>query len=195
MLSKTIYNFLRSTICENKLMFHRLWDVSKFNSRQYNLFVNYSSVERNFNCITIKRFKRKGLERTGNNENKGNLEDIDEYLQTNSSQTIKATIPSLRIDIISKVAFGKSRAKIDQEFYNSNIRINGERCLKKNTVVEVEDEIDLIRGRSPNNNKFLIVDRCIVLSIGTTSDNILVELLRNKNLLIEDYADSWNGVK
>lgn len=176
-------------------MFHRLWDVSKFNSRQYNLFVNYSSVERNFNCITIKRFKRKGLERTGNNENKGNLEDIDEYLQTNSSQTIKATIPSLRIDIISKVAFGKSRAKIDQEFYNSNIRINGERCLKKNTVVEVEDEIDLIRGRSPNNNKFLIVDRCIVLSIGTTSDNILVELLRNKNLLIEDYADSWNGVK
>ncbi|KZC09899.1 hypothetical protein WN55_00545, partial [Dufourea novaeangliae] len=84
--------------------------------------------------------------------------------------------------------------KIDKAFYNSNIRINGERCLKKGSQVEVDDEIDIVVGRSPNNPGFLIVHRCIVLSASPDEDTIKVKLLSNKSLLIEDYNDPWNGV-
>ncbi|XP_076628521.1 mitochondrial transcription rescue factor 1 isoform X2 [Colletes latitarsis] len=196
MSSRIIYNFMRRTICENKRISHILKDSSKFYSQRYNLFVNYSYLERNLNLVIFKRFKSKKQtsEHVDDNEDEDELPEIDDYLQTKNSKIVRATVTSLRLDAIAKVGFGLSRTKIEEAFYNSNIRVNGEKYLKKSALVKVEDEIDLVIGRSSNSSNFLIVHRCVILLFKATSDGIIVKLLRNKSLLIEDYADPWNGV-
>ncbi|XP_076628519.1 mitochondrial transcription rescue factor 1 isoform X1 [Colletes latitarsis] len=193
---RIIYNFMRRTICENKRISHILKDSSKFYSQRYNLFVNYSYLERNLNLVIFKRFKSKKQtsEHVDDNEDEDELPEIDDYLQTKNSKIVRATVTSLRLDAIAKVGFGLSRTKIEEAFYNSNIRVNGEKYLKKSALVKVEDEIDLVIGRSSNSSNFLIVHRCVILLFKATSDGIIVKLLRNKSLLIEDYADPWNGV-
>ncbi|XP_043258238.1 mitochondrial transcription rescue factor 1 isoform X2 [Colletes gigas] len=144
----------------------------------------------------LPRFKsrKQASEHEDSDEDEDESLEVADYLQTKNSKLIKATVPSLRLDAIAKVGFGLSRTKIEEAFYNSNIRVNGEKCLKKSVLVKVEDEIDLITGRSPNNSNFLIIHRCIVLSFKSTSNGIIAKLLRNKSLLIEDYANPWNGV-
>ncbi|XP_076239620.1 mitochondrial transcription rescue factor 1 [Calliopsis andreniformis] len=196
---RQIYCIAQRTICENKRIFHTLGIISKFNSEPYNSCINSSYFQPNLNLTINKRFKSKNRSIKHNTESDSDSEDesegeIDNYLLGKNSKVIYATVPSLRVDAIAKAGFGISRNKIDKEFYNSNIRVNGKKCLKKSATVEVEDEIDLITGRSPVNAKLLIVHRCILLSAKSNTDSISVKLVRNKSLLIEDYDDPWNGV-
>ncbi|KOC60521.1 Uncharacterized protein C6orf203 like protein, partial [Habropoda laboriosa] len=129
-------------------------------------------------------------------ENEGEL-DVDDYLNTEKAKIIKSTVPSLRLDVVAKVGFGISRTKLEKEFYKSNLRLNGNKCLKKSEMVQIGDEIDYIVSKSPDNPANLIVNRCILLSanINSESDVILVKLVQNKSLLIEDYNDKWNKAK
>ncbi|XP_012350184.2 mitochondrial transcription rescue factor 1 [Apis florea] len=88
-----------------------------------------------------------------------------------------------------------SRAKVDKEFYMSNIRLNGKKCFKKGIKVNLGDEIDFIQKRSPDNPNYLIINRCILLSIKTEpeEENFKIKLLQNKSLLIEEYQDKWHN--
>ena len=195
MLSKALCSIVRRAIYENRLIFHTLQNLSKHNSQQYSLCGNIF-FQRNINSAIHKRYKsRKHASEQGDeDEDEKESIQVDDYLQTKNSKIIDTNVASLRLDAIAKAGFGISRTKIDKAFYNSNIRVNGEKCFKKGVTVEVEDEIDLITGRSPSNPNFLIVHRCIILAATATSDSISVRLLRNKSLLIEDYNDPWNGV-
>ncbi|PBC25571.1 hypothetical protein APICC_01699 [Apis cerana cerana] len=119
---------------------------------------------------------------------------IDDYLNTEKSKIIVTTVPSLRLDAIAKAGFGMSRAKVDREFYMSNIRVNGKKCFKKGIKVNLGDEIDFIQKRSPDNSNYLIINRCILLSIKTEQkEDFKIKLLQNKSLLIEEYKDKWHN--
>lgn len=196
MLSRRIFYIAQRTICENRRIFHSLGTLSRFDSKQCNLCVNSPYLHRNPNLMINKRFRRKKqtVEHDDDIDNEEDSLDVDDYLQTKSTKIINSNLPSLRLEVVAKAGFGLSRAKIEQAFYNSNIRVNGEKRLKKSRPIEVEDEIDLIIGRSPDNPNFLIVHRCILLSAKPKTDSIAVKLIRNKSLLIEDYKDPWNGV-
>lgn len=148
----------------------------------------------NLNFITFKRFKSKeGSAKYDEDEeiNEQSLED--EYLYTSKSKIIETTIPSLRLDVVAKAGLAMSRAKFDKEFYKSNIRLNGQKCLKKNITVQIEDEIDHVQKQSPDNPKFILVNRCKVASVSVESDAIKVKLIQDKSLLIENYDDQWTG--
>jgi len=82
-------------------------------------------------------------------------------------------------------------SKIELAFYESRIRVNGEKVPKKSHTVEVGDEVDLIKGPSPNNPDFLLVSRVEVLSAKLDGDELDVKLKKYKSLLINNYANKW----
>jgi len=82
-------------------------------------------------------------------------------------------------------------SKIEVAFYESRIRVNGEKVMKKSHTVEVGDEVDLIKGPSPNNPDFLIVSRVEVLSAKLDDDELEIKLKKFKSLLIENYNNKW----
>lgn len=120
-------------------------------------------------------------------------EDDEELLSNvphdNKTKIVKTTSSSLRIDAIVKAGLGIARNKVDTAFYESRLRLNGRKVLKKSALVGVQDEIDLIRGPSPTNPEFQIVSRITILSISITEDAYKVKLIRDKSLLIEKYKD------
>ncbi|GFY39966.1 s4 RNA-binding domain-containing protein [Trichonephila inaurata madagascariensis] len=106
---------------------------------------------------------------------------------------ITKSVPSMRLDSIVKAGLGITKKKVEKEFYASHIRVNSEKVLKKATTVYPEDEIDLIKGYSPENSRFLLVDRIIVKSIGkvTGTGNYPVKMQVFKSLTIENYPEPW----
>lgn len=82
-------------------------------------------------------------------------------------------------------------SKIEVAFYESRIRVNGEKVTKKSHTVEVGDEVDLVSGPSPNNPDFLIVSRVEVISAKLDGDELAVKLRKFKKLLINNYDSKW----
>lgn len=84
-------------------------------------------------------------------------------------------------------------SKIEVAFYESRIRVNGEKVMKKSHTIEVGDEVDLIKGPSPNNPDFLLVSRVEVLSAKLDGDELYVKLKKYKSLLINNYENKWKS--
>jgi len=82
-------------------------------------------------------------------------------------------------------------SKIEVAFYESRIRVNGEKVQKKSHAIEVGDEVDLVKGPSPNNPDFLLVSRVEVLSSKLDGDELEVKLKKYKSLLINNYENKW----
>ncbi|XP_076288364.1 mitochondrial transcription rescue factor 1 [Lasioglossum baleicum] len=194
---RTTLNLVRHSVYKNKRIIHTFETAPISSCQQYKLRPTYSCLQPSLNSITQKRFKSKKQVSSREEESSDDEEDsteIDDYLQTQGAKVVNTSVSSLRLDAVAKAAFGMSRNKIDKAFYNSNLRVNGEKCLKKSETIAVEDEIDLVIGRSNSNPAFITVHRCILMSIKPAEESIEIKLIRNKNLLIEDYDDPWNGV-
>lgn len=82
-------------------------------------------------------------------------------------------------------------SKIEVAFYESRIRVNGEKVSKKSHTLNVGDEVDLIKGLSPNNPDFLLVSRVEILSAKLDGDELEVKLNKFKTLLIDNYNNKW----
>ncbi|XP_017878425.1 uncharacterized protein C6orf203 homolog [Ceratina calcarata] len=198
MISRRIFYIGRRTICTNMQLSFALENRSSNNSKCF--YLNPSCPGQNLN-LTFRRFKTKGKntkqsrEKDEDEEDEENNLDVDDYLNTEKSKVVMAKVPSLRLDAIAKAGFGLSRNKLEKEFYRSNIRLNGEKCMKKGIMISIGDEIDHIQGRSSTNANFLIINRCILLSVSLESEDedIVVKLLQNKSLLVEDYKDKWHN--
>jgi hypothetical protein len=57
--------------------------------------------------------------------------------------------------------------------------------------LHVGDEVDVIRGLSPMNSKFLLVSRLQILSAKAGEENIAVKIRRFKSLTVENYSEPW----
>ncbi|XP_025424930.1 uncharacterized protein C6orf203 homolog [Sipha flava] len=139
--------------------------------------------------LSSKRYKRT---KNQNDDDSSDDEELDLDMD-NSSKLMKFRTSTMRMDAILKHALGKSRNKIEVAFYESRIRVNGEKVTKKSHSVEVGDEIDLVKGPSPNNPDFLLVSRVEVLSAKLDGDELEVKLKMYKNLLINDYDNKWKS--
>ncbi|KAL0881770.1 hypothetical protein ABMA27_001554 [Loxostege sticticalis] len=111
----------------------------------------------------------------------------DDSSLSKDSKVVKFNTTSMRTDVILKSALGVARNKIEQVFYESKIRLNGKKVLKKSVSVRAGDEIDVIKTVSPKNPDHLYVQRVEILNVSATEDNIVVTARRFKSLLIENY--------
>uniref|UniRef100_A0A182S350 S4 RNA-binding domain-containing protein n=1 Tax=Anopheles funestus TaxID=62324 RepID=A0A182S350_ANOFN len=122
-------------------------------------------------------------------ERKDGVDEYEELLEDKHNRTVRVTVNSMRADLLLKAGLGIARNKVETLFYDSKIRVNGKRLMKKSAQLEVEDEIDVVRGPSPSNPDHLIVSRVEIVSVTPRTENLSVTLRRHKSLIIENYKD------
>ncbi|XP_055587012.1 mitochondrial transcription rescue factor 1 [Uranotaenia lowii] len=115
------------------------------------------------------------------------LDEFDDLTNDKHNRVLKTSVGSMRADLILKAGLGVARNKIETMFYESKIRVNGKKLLKKSALVDVGDEIDIIRGISPSNADHLIVSRVEILAVNPRTESISVSMRRHKSLIIENY--------
>ncbi|XP_061385190.1 mitochondrial transcription rescue factor 1 [Danaus plexippus] len=113
--------------------------------------------------------------------------DNNDVSLSRDSKVIKFNTTSLRTDAILKAALGVARNKIETIFYDSKIRVNGKKILKKSAPVRIDYEIDVIKSVSPKNPEHLYVSRIEIINLAAKEDAIVVTARRFKTLLIENY--------
>ncbi|PZC78610.1 hypothetical protein B5X24_HaOG201987 [Helicoverpa armigera] len=103
------------------------------------------------------------------------------------SKVVKFSTTSMRTDVILKSALGVSRNKVEQMFYESKIRVNGKKILKKSASLRLGDEIDVIKIVSPKNPDHIYVSRVEIMNVVPKEESIQITARRFKHLLIENY--------
>ncbi|XP_072950043.1 mitochondrial transcription rescue factor 1 [Epargyreus clarus] len=122
-------------------------------------------------------------------EDSDNEEDFlgDDTSLSKDSKVVTFSTTSLRTDAVLKSALGIARNKIEKLFYESKIRVNGKKIMKKSANVRPEYEIDVIKHVSPHNPDHLYVARVEIINIVAKEESISFTVRRFKNLLIENY--------
>lgn len=198
MLSRTALNIVRRSICNNARTLYYARDPLQSNLLTFDNSVMQSNIQNQCKLYVARRFKS-GKKKDAKKRKQMDEESDDEEDDTEDapvgSKVITASIQTCRVDAISKVGFGISRNKIEEAFYESKLRVNGQKVFKKSKELEVGDEVDIVLHRSVDNPEFLVVNRIVILSMNpTANDTIQVKMSREKNLLIEDYEDRWSEV-
>ncbi|XP_055903989.1 mitochondrial transcription rescue factor 1 [Eupeodes corollae] len=122
-------------------------------------------------------------------ESDSDSDDDDPHLKDErDSKVVKVKVNSLRADLLLKAGLSIARNKIEVIFYESKIRVNGEKIPKKSVQLNVGDEIDVIKGFSNVNPSHLIISRVIIASAKEKEEAINVHLRRYKTMLIENYT-------
>lgn len=147
-----------------------------------------------FNKPPITIIKQYKYKKTSKEEEFNEEASDDENEDYNDSKLIVGHVQSLRTDAILKTGLGLARNKVDTYFYDSKIRVNGEKIQKKSQKVKIGDEIDIIQGKSPVNESLLNISRVVLVSVkeNEDGDKLKVKLKRYKSLTVEDYTESWN---
>ncbi|XP_060527466.1 mitochondrial transcription rescue factor 1 [Cylas formicarius] len=138
----------------------------------------------------IQSFKWKSTQKKKDTETESESEQNDEdFLEAfdRNTKTMKINVQSPRVDAILKSALGIARNKIETMFYESKIRLNGEKVLKKSVTVQEGDELDIIKGPDPKNDQFLIVSRVEILGISPREEGLTIKVKRCKSLTVENY--------
>lgn len=147
----------------------------------------------NLQCIRYKSTKNKqsqSAEESSDSDSEDE-KDFDEGIPDKSAKIVAVKVPSLRTDLLIKAGLSVARNKVEKLFYESRIRVNGEKILKKSAQLDVGDEVDVIRSLSPMNPEFLLVSRIEILSVKAGEEHIAVKLRRFKSLTVENYRDPW----
>ncbi|CAM5100427.1 unnamed protein product [Eretmochelys imbricata] len=94
-------------------------------------------------------------------------------------------VQSFRYDIIMKAGLDIARNKVEDAFYNGELRLNGEKLWKKSRTVKVGDTLDLIVGEDKE-TETAVVMRVVLkkASEKTESEKYKVVLRRWKNLKV-----------
>lgn len=183
-ISKFVNKHHFSLICK----FHyRLFHSTIFKKPYYP--INYISdnlhnLQSSF--CTNKRYKYKSAKDTDEDDDDDYVSiDVEESELTKASKIINSSVSSMRVDLLLKTGLGISRNKIETAFYESKIRKNGKKVLKKSESVAVGDEIDLISTQTSSNPNFIVVSRLKIIAAKLDVDIYRVRMIRDKNLLVE----------
>lgn len=145
----------------------------------------------------IVRFKKNHPAKDSETEAEAKSDQFEDAISDKSTKIMNVSVKSLRTDLLLKAGLGIARNKIETLFYDSKIRVNGQKVIKKGAQVHVGDEIDVIKGPSPNNPNFLTVARVEILSADENEakeDGFRVKLRRSKALTVENYVDQFKPV-
>ncbi|KAJ3642213.1 hypothetical protein Zmor_025016 [Zophobas morio] len=132
---------------------------------------------------------KKQSQAPSDSEETGEESTWDDKVVDKNSKVMNITVNSTRIDAILKSGLGIARNKIETFFYESKIRLNGKKLLKKSDLAQEGDEIDVVKGASVTNPNFLTVARVEVLGVTDKGETVSVKIRRCKNLAVEKYED------
>lgn len=138
-----------------------------------------------------KKKEKAAAEESDEEEPEEESADFDSLIVDKHTKIMTAKVNSLRADVILKSGLSMARNKVEEMFYESKIRVNGKKIFKKSDLVDVGDEIDIIKGASVSNPNFLTVSRVEVLDIKPKNEGYTVRLRRCKSLTIENYEEPW----
>ncbi|XP_014213313.1 uncharacterized protein C6orf203 homolog [Copidosoma floridanum] len=116
------------------------------------------------------------------------LDDEDTLaLNQKKAKLINTTVSGMRLDAVLKAGLGVSRNKIEQAFYESRVRMNGQKAKKKGIAVNIGDILDLVNTeRAPDNPKLINISRLKILDADLEGDKYRVQMIRDKSLIVED---------
>lgn len=150
-------------------------------------------------CTRNKTRGKRSKSKSGPTEEEVSDEDDDDDVELKSGndfRDIRTKVSSLRMDAILKAGLGISRNKVQEAFYGSKLRINGQRMLKKGQQLHEGDEIDVIKAPCDLNPNLLNISRVVILKVGKydeDSDKVMVILRKYSQLLVEMYHDYKTG--
>ncbi|XP_064505914.1 mitochondrial transcription rescue factor 1 [Pseudopipra pipra] len=98
---------------------------------------------------------------------------------------LEKVVQSLRYDVIIKAGLDMARNKVEDAFYNNELRLNGEKLWKKSRTVKVGDTLDLIVGEDKETGTAVVM-RVVLKKLWdkTESEKYKVILRRWKNLKV-----------
>ncbi|XP_037550669.1 mitochondrial transcription rescue factor 1 [Nematolebias whitei] len=96
---------------------------------------------------------------------------------------IEKSVPCFRYDVILKSGLDMARNKVEDAFYSSRLRLNGQKLIKKSKTVRIGDTLDFVVSEE-NETKKVKLMRIVVKKILVESDREKqkVSLRRWKNL-------------
>ncbi|XP_015270406.1 PREDICTED: uncharacterized protein C6orf203 homolog [Gekko japonicus] len=98
---------------------------------------------------------------------------------------LEKVVNSFRFDVIMKAGLDIARNKVEDAFYNGELRLNGEKLWKKSRAVKVGDTLDLIIGEDKE-TETAVVMRVVLRKASEKNDNekYKVILRRWRNLKV-----------
>ncbi|XP_055852230.1 mitochondrial transcription rescue factor 1 [Episyrphus balteatus] len=187
--NRFLRNFKHLRICNSILKTSsELPAILKYeNTKNQTHIVVYPAVKL-INTSTV--FSKKVKKQSSKYEDSDSDDDDDDpHLQDErDSKVVKVKVNSLRADLLLKAGLQIARNKIEVIFYESKIRVNGQKIPKKSVQLNVGDEIDVIKGFSTVNPSHLVISRVIIASAKEKEETISVHLRRYKTMLIENYT-------
>ncbi|KAM4694120.1 mitochondrial transcription rescue factor 1 isoform 1-T2 [Discoglossus pictus] len=120
------------------------------------------------------------------------VSDYEDGLQEDTNvpkdyKDLEKAVQSFRYDVILTAGLDISRNKVEDAFYNSFLRLNGEKLWKKSRAVKVGDTLDLIIAQDKESETTTVM-RVILKSVSeekTQTEKYKVLLRRWKNLQLE----------
>ncbi|XP_035176011.1 mitochondrial transcription rescue factor 1 [Oxyura jamaicensis] len=98
---------------------------------------------------------------------------------------LEKVVQSLRYDVIMKAGLDVARNKVEDAFYNNELRLNGEKLWKKSRTVKIGDTLDLLVGEDKQTGTAVVM-RVVLKKVSdkTESEKYKVILRRWKNLKV-----------
>ncbi|XP_010142418.1 PREDICTED: uncharacterized protein C6orf203 homolog [Buceros rhinoceros silvestris] len=98
---------------------------------------------------------------------------------------LEKVVQSLRYDVVMKSGLDIARNKVEDAFYNNELRLNGEKLWKKSRTVKVGDTLDLLIGEDKETGTAVVM-RVVLKKVSdkTESEKYKVILRRWKNLKV-----------
>ncbi|KAL8599949.1 hypothetical protein ACOMHN_050251 [Nucella lapillus] len=125
------------------------------------------------------RYKSKSSRTSSSSSDEGSdLEELDDddYDAPVNFKKMQIYVKSLRADSVVSSALDISRNRVDEIFFGSRLRLNGDKLLKKSKQLDEGDYVDLIMERLADDGQ-LMVKRVKVIDIlpeRTNKDRIAV---------------------
>ncbi|KFQ66531.1 Uncharacterized protein C6orf203, partial [Phaethon lepturus] len=120
-------------------------------------------------------------------EEESNLEDEFENDPNvvKDYKDLEKVVQSLRYDVIMKAGLDIARNKVEDAFYNNELRLNGEKLWKKSRTVKIGDTLDLLIGEDKETGTAVVM-RVVIKKVSnkTESDKYKVIVRRWKNLKV-----------
>ncbi|KAL8186334.1 UNVERIFIED_CONTAM: hypothetical protein K2H54_068795 [Gekko kuhli] len=109
----------------------------------------------------------------------------DDLTVVKDYKDLEKVVNSFRFDVIMKAGLDIARNKVEDGFYNGELRLNGEKLWKKSRAVKVGDTLDLIIGEDKE-TETAVVMRVVLRKASEKNDNekYKVTLRRWRNLKV-----------
>ncbi|XP_034965187.2 mitochondrial transcription rescue factor 1 [Zootoca vivipara] len=118
-------------------------------------------------CLKSNKSSRKNAKQTvpeeseEEDENKEISDSEDEFEDDSTIvkdyKDLEKAVQSFRYDVIMKAGLDIARNKVEDAFYNGELRLNGEKLWKKSRAVKVGDTLDLIIGEDKETESAVVM--------------------------------------